>query len=126
MVKSASELVTEAKARIENLSADAVEKELAAGAVIVDLRESEELAASGRIPGSVHIPRGMLEFRADPASSYHNAALVPDQRVILHCAAGGRSALAAAALLDMGYTNVAHLESGFGGWKDAGKPVEQV
>jgi rhodanese-related sulfurtransferase len=122
--KTASELVTAAKARIANLSPDAVEQEIAAGAVVVDLREAEELAATGRIPGSVHIPRGMLEFRADPTSTYHNAALDPGKRIILHCAAGGRSALAAVALQEMGYDNVAHLESGFGGWRDAGKPVE--
>jgi rhodanese-related sulfurtransferase len=121
--KTASDLVLSAKARIENLSPDEVETEIADGAVIVDLREAEELVASGRIPGSVHIPRGMLEFRADPTSHYHDEALDPSKRVILHCAAGLRSALATVALQEMGYENVAHLESGFGGWRDAGKPV---
>jgi rhodanese-related sulfurtransferase len=122
--KTASDLVVAAKARIENLSADEVEAEIADGAVIVDLREAEELAATGRIPGSVHIPRGMLEFRADPTSHYHLDALDPAARVILHCAAGLRSALAAATLQEMGYERVAHLEVGFGGWRDAGKPIE--
>lgn len=126
MGKSVSELVTEAKGRIENLSADAVEKEIAEGAVLIDLRESEELAASGRIPGSVHITRGMLEFRADPATPYHNAALDPGKRIILHCAGGGRSALGAVALQEMGFGNVAHLETGFNGWRDAGKPIESA
>ena len=123
MPKSASELVAEAKQRVENLTPDDVERELAAGAVVVDLRESEELAG-GRIPGAVHVPRGMLEFRADPTSPYHDAALDPSARVILHCAAGGRSALAAATLKEMGYENVAHLDGGFGAWQGAGKPVE--
>lgn len=123
MPKSASELVAEAKQRVENLTPDDVERELAAGAVVVDLRESEEMAG-GRIPGAVHVPRGMLEFRADPTSPYHDAALDPSARVILHCAAGGRSALAAATLQDMGYENVAHLDGGFGAWQGAGKPVE--
>ena len=123
MPKSAAELVAEAKQRVENLTPDDVERELAEGAVVVDLRESEELAG-GRIPGAVHVPRGMLEFRADPTSPYHDAALDPSARVILHCAAGGRSALAAATLKEMGYDNVAHLDGGFGAWQSAGKPVE--
>lgn len=121
----ASELVTEAKAQVENLDADAVERELSSGqAVLVDLREAEELTANGRIPDSVHVPRGMLEFRADPSSSYHQEPLDPSKRVILHCASGGRSALGAATLQSMGYSNVAHLDGGFKAWKEAGKPVE--
>lgn len=123
MPKSAADLVAEAKQRVENLTPDDVQRELAEGAVVVDLRESEELAG-GRIPGAVHVPRGMLEFRADPSSPYHDAALDPSARVILHCAAGGRSALAAATLKEMGYDNVAHLDGGFGAWQSAGKPVE--
>ncbi len=124
MGKRASDLVGEAKARIENLDPDAVEAELASGdAVLVDLREADELEASGRIPGSVHVPRGMLEFRADPSSTYHQAPLDPSKRVILHCASGGRSALAAATLQDMGYERVAHLDGGFKAWQEAGKPT---
>lgn len=124
MPKSAAELVAEAKQGIENLSPDQVEDELAAGATIVDLREPEEREAGGRIPGSVHIPRGMLEFRADPTSPYHQAPLDPSARVIVHCASGGRSALAAAALAEMGYERVAHLDGGITAWREAGKPVE--
>jgi rhodanese-related sulfurtransferase len=125
MPKTAAELVAEAKSRIENLDADAVERELGGGdAVLVDLREAEELSASGRIPGSIHVPRGMLEFRADSASPYHQDAFEPTRRIILHCASGGRSALAARTLQDMGYTRVAHLDGGFKGWADAGKPVQ--
>jgi rhodanese-related sulfurtransferase len=67
----------------------------------------------------------MLEFRADPTGPYHTPALSPDKRVILHCASGGRSALAAKALKEMGYGNVAHLEGGFIAWKDQGLPAEQ-
>lgn len=123
MPKSAADLVAEAKAQVENLTPDAVEAELASGAVLVDLREPEEVAAA-RIPGAVHVPRGMLEFRADPTSPYHLDGLDPDQRVILHCAGGGRSALAATTLQQMGYTNVAHLDGGIGAWQEAGKPIE--
>jgi rhodanese-related sulfurtransferase len=124
MPTTVSDLVKAAKERIENLDADTVETETAHGAILVDIRESEELAANGRIPGAVHIPRGMLEWRADPTSSYHQPPLDPNSRIILHCAGGGRSALAVLALQQMGYQNIAHLETGFQGWKDAGKPTE--
>jgi rhodanese-related sulfurtransferase len=124
MTKKAADLVAEAKGRIENLTPEQVEAALAGGdAVLVDIRDAPELEA-GRIPGSVHVSRGMLEFRADPESPYHQEALDPSKRVILHCASGGRSALAAVTLKDMGYDDVAHLDGGFNGWKDAGKPVE--
>ena len=126
MTKRAGDLVTEAKAQVEALDPSAVERELQSGdAVLVDLREPAELAEHGRIPGSVHVPRGMLEFRADPTSSYHQEPLDPSKRVILHCASGGRSALGAATLRAMGYSDVAHLDGGMTAWKEAGKPVEQ-
>jgi rhodanese-related sulfurtransferase len=125
--RTAADLVSEAKQRIENLTVEQVAQELAGGdAVLVDLHESEEIAQHGRIPGAVHLPRGMLEFYADPASSYHRDELAPDRRVILHCAAGGRSALAARTLQDMGYSNVAHLDGGITAWKQAGRPVEEL
>lgn len=125
MKKSAAELVAEAKAQIENLDVAAVESEIASDdVVLVDIRDAAELEAAGRIPGSVHIPRGMLEFRADPSTPYHQEPLDPGKRVILHCASGGRSALAAATLKEMGYERVAHLDGGFNAWKEAGKPTE--
>lgn len=125
MTKTAAELVAEAKGRIEKLSVEEVAAEMEKGdAVLVDLREPEELTAGGKIPGSVNVPRGMLEFRADPSSSYHQDPLDPSKRVIVHCASGGRSALAAATLQDMGYSSVAHLEGGFSAWKEAGQPTE--
>ena len=125
MEKGVGELVAEAKAQVQNLDADAVEAELSSGdAVLVDLRETEELAADGRIPGSVHVPRGMLEFRADPTSQYHQEPFDRSRRIILHCASGGRSALGAASLQAMGYRDVSHLDGGMKAWTDAGKPVE--
>lgn len=123
MKKHAADLVAAAKSDLQALDPDAVEAELASGdAVLVDIREADEVAA-GRIAGSTHIPRGMLEFRADPTSTYHQAPLDPTKRVILHCASGGRSALAAATLKEMGYEDVAHLDGGMNAWKEAGKPV---
>jgi rhodanese-related sulfurtransferase len=72
------------------------------------------------------MPRGMLEFYADSTLPYHRPELTPDRRIILHCASGGRSALAADLLTDMGYTNVAHMDGGITAWKAAGRPVEQA
>jgi rhodanese-related sulfurtransferase len=123
--KTASDLVAQAKSRIENLSVEEFAEELARGqALVIDIREAEERVVDGAIPGTVHAPRGMLEFYADPGNPFHRPEFDPGRRIILHCGGGGRSALATAALQDMGYTDVAHLESGFDGWRKAGKPVE--
>jgi len=127
MAKTAAELVAEAKQHVENLGVEQVAAELEQEeTLLVDLRESGERAAQGAIPGAVHAPRGMLEFWADPSSSYHRAEFDPNRRIVLHCAGGGRSALAADTLQQMGYANVAHLDGGFTAWKDAGRPVEEV
>ena len=76
-------------------------------------------AATGRV-----VEPGMLEFYADPTSPYHRPEFDPERRVILHCASGGRSALAAATLQQMGYRNVAHLDGGLRAWKEQGHPTE--
>ena len=123
--KTAAEMVAEAKQRVVNLTVDDVAAEVEAGdPLIVDVREPAERDENGSIPGAISAPRGMLEFYADPTSPYHRAEFDPNRRVILHCAAGGRSALAADTLQQMGYTNVAHLDGGFTAWKQAGQRVE--
>jgi rhodanese-related sulfurtransferase len=125
--KTAANMVADAKAGLDLLGPDAVASELERdGVVLVDLRDSNERAQHGAIPGAVHAPRGMLEFYADPTSPYHKPELDPDKRVILHCASGGRSALAAKTLKEMGYSNVAHLEGGMNAWKESGKPTESA
>ncbi|GAB2536493.1 rhodanese-like domain-containing protein [Rufibacter soli] len=122
--KTATDLVKEAKQEIENLTPEQVSKEVAQGnATLIDIRESEELAQNGKISGSVHVPRGMLEFHADPAQPYYKPVFDKNKRLILHCASGGRSALATATLKKMGFQNVAHLDGGFKAWQEAGKPV---
>ena len=123
-ITSASDMVAAAKQQIENLNVDQVADEIDQGALVVDLREADELAQTGKIPGAIHVPRGMLEFRADLASPYHFDELDPSRRVIVHCAAGGRSALAARTLNEMGYENVAHLDGGITAWIGAGRPTE--
>jgi rhodanese-related sulfurtransferase len=118
--------VAAARARTREIAPADVAAAQQAGAVVVDLREPEELQRQGRIPGAVHVPRGMLEWRADPASPSHDPALAPERPVVLYCAGGGRSALAADALRALGYQDVSHLGAGFGGWVSAGQPVERV
>jgi rhodanese-related sulfurtransferase len=120
MPKTAADLVSQAKSNVENLTPEQVAQELHAGATVVDLREPAELANDGMIEGAVHAPRGMLEFWADPSSPYHRAEFDPARRTILYCASGGRSALAAAALRELDYNNVAHLDGGIKGWVQAG------
>ncbi len=125
MAKTAADMVAEAKARIENLSVDEAAEELERGdALLVDIREPNERESSGSIPGAVAAPRGMLEFWADPSSPYHRDEFDPDKRIILHCASGGRSALAAAMLQELGYTRVAHMDGGVKAWADSGRPTE--
>ena len=121
--KAIAQRVQEARSRIDNLSPDQVAAEMATGAVtLVDVRDAPELAG-GVIAGAVHASRGMLEFHADPTSPLHKAELDPAKRVILHCASGGRSALAGQTLKTLGYQNVGHLDGGFKAWQAAGKPV---
>lgn len=119
------DLVKEARQQIENLTPSQVKEEINSGkAQLIDIREAEELTTTGKIPGSTHAPRGMLEFYADASLPYHKPEFDKNKRIILHCASGGRSALAAKTLKDMGYENVAHLDGGIKAWKEAGMPVE--
>ncbi len=89
--------------------------------VLLDVREADERERDGEIPGALHVPRGLLEFQADPESSVHNSALTPERRIIVYCGTGGRSALAAKTLLDMGFAEVATLAGGYASWRMAQK-----
>lgn len=126
--KTAAHLVAEAQARVENLApeqvAAAVAAELARGeTLLVDLREAAERAEAGTITGAFHAPRGMLEVYADPTSAYHRAGFDPNRRVLLSCASGGRSALAADRRREMGSRRVAHLAGGLAASRAADRPV---
>jgi rhodanese-related sulfurtransferase len=120
---TAAQLVAEAKRRVQNLTPEQVAGELEQGATLVDIREPEERAQNGTLAGAIHAPRGMLEFYADPTSAYHRDEFDPQRRIILHCASGGRSALAADTLQQLGYSNVAHLDGGLKAWREQGYPV---
>ena len=124
--KTATQMVSEARLHIENLSPDQVADELRRGGVLlVDLREADERTANGAIPSAVHAPRGMLEFYADPTNEDHRPAFDPHRRTILYCAGGARSALAVETLQRLGYTDVAHLDGGFTAWTRAGHEVSR-
>jgi len=123
-VRTAALMVAEARVRVESLSPDDVARELlGSDALLIDLRESEERDRDGVIPGALHIPRGLLEFQADRTALQHRGELRPSRRIIVHCGAGNRSALAADLLQSMGYHNVAHLDGGFRAWIEQGHTV---
>ena len=113
-------MLAEANAVIETVSVQDLAYHLdEADTVLVDVRDGTERSRDGEIPGSIHVSRGMLEFHADPESPVHNPALNPARRVILYCGTGGRSALAAKTLVDMGFEDVASLAGGFAAWRAA-------
>src|SRR5512146_588871 len=118
MSTTTTDLITRARRRVVELTPDefADAAEPIAGALVIDVREAEERVTTGTIPGAVHVPRGMLELRADPTSPHHDPRLVPHRRVLLHCASGERSALAADSLAALGYSDVAHLAGGLTAW----------
>ena len=113
-------MLAEANAVIETVSVQDLPYHLEdAGTVLVDVRETVEREQEGTIPGSIHAPRGLLEFQADPESPVFNDALQPDKHLVLYCGSGGRSALAAKTLLDMGFETVSSLGGGYAAWRAA-------
>jgi rhodanese-related sulfurtransferase len=121
------EMVAAAKQRVRVVDKEELERELKKGDLqLIDVRDVRERWRFGSIPGARSVPRGMLEFWADPESPYYKQGLDPARRTVVYCAGGMRSALAADALQQLGYRDVAHLEIGFDGWNAAGGEVEKV
>ena len=121
------QLMAEAEAKAQQISAtDAMKMHGGKDVVIVDIRDPREIEREGRIPGSFHAPRGMLEFWVDPESPYHKPIFAEDKTFIIHCASGWRSLLATELLQRMGLKPVLNLRGGFGAWKEAGGPVERL
>ena len=116
-MKSGTDLINEAKARIREVSAtDALATHAQGGATFLDVRDLQEVNL-GRIPGAVHISRGNLENKVE--------AIVPrDTPLVVYCGGGGRSALAADTLRQLGYTNVSSLAGGFRGWAESGGEID--
>lgn len=123
---TAAQMVQAARARIEEIET----QELIAAVddpdtVIVDIRDVRERQRTGSIPGSVHAPRGMIEFWVDPDSPYHKDVFAQEgKKYVFHCASGWRSALTVATLQDMGF-QAAHLKDGFSSWEKLGGPIEK-
>jgi rhodanese-related sulfurtransferase len=125
MKKGYKQLLAEANSVIETLQAvDAMEQLQIEEVIFIDVRDLVEVERDGKIPGAVHASRGMLEFYADPESPYHNEAFASGKKLILYCASGGRSALAALRLQEMGLNRVAHVGGGLKAWREAEGPVE--
>lgn len=125
MPTTVAQMVADASARVEAVTPQTAFAALSTGdAVILDVREPVEWGEV--IDGAVQVPRGLVEFAADPASPRHNPALDPNARVIVHCRSGVRSVLAAATLQDLGYTNVANMTGGITAWKAAGLPIHDA
>ena len=126
MASSLRELMTEARAAVPAITAAEAKAAMDAGNVlVVDVRDALELQASGKVRGAVHVPRGLLEFRADPESPMHDPAFRKDRPVIVYCASGGRSALAGKTLKDFGFKDVRNL-GGFQDWVNSGGAVDKV
>jgi rhodanese-related sulfurtransferase len=123
---SAAEMVTQARAKIEEIETpDLITMMDDPNVIIVDIRDIRERQRSGYIPGSFHAPRGMIEFWIDPESPYHKDLFAQEgKKYVFHCASGWRSALTVATLQDMGF-EAAHLKEGFSTWEKQGGPVEQ-
>ena len=117
-MKTAHDLVTAAKARIQEIPLDEAESAIRDATVVLDVREADEYAA-GHIPGAIHISRGMLEFKLSNSPQLS----ARDLKIVLYCKTSGRAALAACALHDMGYLQVKSIAGGFDAWVGAGKPV---
>jgi len=118
------QLVADARARIKTISvAEAQEMLGKPGIQFVDIRDVRELEREGMIPGAFNAPRGMLEFWVDPESPYYKDVFHEGKTYVLYCKSSWRSALATAALEDMGLTPVCHIDGGFTAWQAAGAPV---
>ena len=124
---STEEMVNAAEASVTTLS---IEEALALhgqdDAIFIDLRDIRELAKTGRVAGARHVPRGMLEFWIDPATSYHKSFFAEDKTFVFYCAGGLRSALAAQVAQKMGLSPVAHIAGGMAAWLNANGPLEML
>jgi len=124
MVTTVKQLLEAANAAVPRVTpAEAREMMAKGNTLVLDVRDAPELAQSGKVAGALHISRGMLEFRADPDSPYHDKNLSRDKTVIVYCASGGRSALSGKLLKDMGYLHVYNLGA-FKDWAESGGAVE--
>ena len=125
MATSVKQLMEAANAAVPKITPAQARDMMAKGdTLVVDVRDGTEVAQTGKVAGAVHVSRGMLEFRADPESPYHDKNFAKDKTVILYCASGGRSALSGKVLKDMGYDKVYNLGA-FKDWAEGGGAVDK-
>ncbi len=126
MSKSIMDLVAEAKSVVPSISPEELKSILGQDKVlVVEVRDAPELKNKGKVQGALNVSRGMLEFRADEATPYHNEAFSKDKTVVLYCASGGRSALGGKALMELGYQDVRNLGA-FKDWVEAVGAIEKL
>jgi rhodanese-related sulfurtransferase len=124
MPTSIKQMLEAANAAVPRVTpADARDMIAKGNTLVVDVRDAPEVERTGKIAGAVHVSRGMLEFRADPDSPYHDKSFAKDKTLIVYCASGGRSALSAKTLKDMGYSKVYNLGA-FKDWAESGGAVD--
>jgi rhodanese-related sulfurtransferase len=124
MATSVQEMIAEAQAVVPGVTPAEAAELMQQGALVVDVRDGTEVAASGRVKGAVAVARGMLEFRADPAAPTHDPAFQPERTTILNCGSGGRAALAGKTLKDLGFRDVRNL-GGLKDWVGFGGEIER-
>jgi len=124
MALTVKDMLEAARAAVPTVNTQEAQALIDKGALVVDIRDSAEIAASGKVPGAIAVGRGLLEFKADPTAPTHDPNFRPDRPVILYCASGGRAALAGKTLKDMGYTDVRSL-GGLKDWIAGGGAVEK-
>ncbi|WP_171172659.1 MULTISPECIES: rhodanese-like domain-containing protein [unclassified Ruegeria] len=122
MPVTVKEMMEAANAVVERIDAAKAKAMTEQGALLLDIRDANELEQTGRAVGAHHIPRGMLEFRADDALQSHDPELRKDRPIVLYCASGGRAALAGKLLKDMGYQRVYNL-GGLTDWVNGGGEI---
>ena len=124
MTTSVKMMMEAANATVPRITPVRAREMLAKGnALVVDVRDAPEIEKSGKVAGAIHVSRGMLEFRADPESPYHDKNFDKSKTVILYCASGGRSALSGKVLKEMGYHEVYNLGA-FKDWAEGGEAVD--
>lgn len=125
MAASVKQMMEAANAAVPKITPAQAREMMAKGNVlVVDVRDGSEVDKSGKIAGAVNVSRGMLEFRADPDTPYHDKNFAKDKPVILYCASGGRAALSGKVLKDMGYGEVYNLGA-FKDWVESGGAVDK-
>lgn len=125
MPATLKQMLEAANAAIPRITPDQAREMIAKGnALLLDVRDAPEVENTGRVAGALHVSRGMLEFRADPESPYHDKSFSKDKTIILYCASGGRSALSGKTLKDLGYGSVYNLGA-FKDWVESGGAVDR-